>query len=174
MRDPSIRSHLVPGSMRLPTPLALRMILAVLLVAGCDSQSEQDAFRDAASRPPAGFTEVTDDGIVVSVDEDDWRSAPAFIGIVRVSPAQPNPVDAGFVNIPVSVFQFNRVRGGLRLEALDASGRLRLLADEPQASSPGTYVFTFSPALIGRTGLVRLFVTDGFGRLVSYGDLMIE
>lgn len=146
----------------------------VLLAAGCDSTGPQEEFEEAASRPPVDFTQTTINGNVVSVDDDDWRTAPAFAGIVRVSPAHPNPPGDNFVNIPVSVFQFNQVRGGLLLRAVDATGNFIILDEIQEASSPGAYVFTFSPALIGRRGLVRLFVLDGFGDLVSYGDLMIE
>ncbi|ARA92876.1 hypothetical protein AWN76_006665 [Rhodothermaceae bacterium RA] len=149
-------------------------LLSLLLMAGCDSTGPQETFEDDASRPPSGFTRTDANGGVLSVDEDDWRTAPAFAGIVRVSPAHPNPPGDQFVNIPVSVFQFNQVRGGLVVRALDAADRFIVLDEIQQASSPGAYVFTFSPSLIGRRGLVRLFILDGFEKLVSYGDLMIE
>lgn len=145
-----------------------------LAVVGCDNQSQQDDFAEEASQAPSGFSETDEGGRVISVDENDWRTAPVYRGIVRVEPAYPNPVSQGFVSIPVVVSYGNSVRGGLVLRAYSSSGQLTTLAGIPEASDPGTYAFTFSPSILGRTGLVRLFIFDEGSEIVSYGDLMIR
>ncbi len=150
------------------------LIAFVFLYSGCSLEKQQDAFTDEAYSPAAGYTETDKNGLVVSRDEDDWRTAPVYGGVVRVDPAFPNPVEAGFVTVPLLVMQSNSVRGGLVLRAVAANGRMVNLDDAPQARDPGAYVFQFSAGIIGRNGLVRLFVFDGGGGLVSYGDLMIR
>lgn len=154
-------------------PVCILLVLALVLPA-CDTQEDTDAFVAAASREPVGHTKTDAQGTVLTEDADDWRTAPIFIGKVRVDPAWPNPSRGTIVTIPVSVLEFEAVRGGLVLRTRDNSGRLSILDEIPDATSPGAYVFQFTPALIGRTGLVRLFVLDRFGELVSYGDLLLE
>lgn len=145
------------------------------LGSGCDSQRDEiDAFIASANRAPMGFVRTDEIGTVIEEDRDDWRVSPIFAGRVSVSPAYPNPVSSGFVTIPVTVRDFSSVRGGLALWARDVSGRLRVLDEIPGADQPGVYVFNFAAALIGRTGLVRLFILDGTQEIVSYGDLLIE
>ncbi|MBT4603538.1 MAG: hypothetical protein HOC28_10410 [Bacteroidetes Order II. Incertae sedis bacterium] len=78
------------------------------------------------------------------------------------------------MTIPVTILEFNSIQGGLSLRARDASGNLRTLDDILDSSDPGAYIFRFSPALLARTGLIRLFIFDRLGELVSYGDLMVE
>ena len=155
----------------------LRCCLVVgvlLLVAGCDTQGQQDDFVDAAFGPVAGFTRTDDRGRVVEADADDWRTAPLYVTRIFVEPAYPNPTGGQFVSIQVSVREFNAVPGGLELAALDANGRFARLDRIDDASSPGAYVLTFNPTFLGRRGLVRVFILDGIGEVVSYGDLLVE
>ena len=127
-----------------------------------------------ASVTPAGFVKTDTAGRIIEEDKDDWRVAPVYGGKVRFDPAYPNPVSIDFVTIPVTILEFNSIQGGLALRARDASGNLRTLDDILDAGDPGAYVFRFSPALLNRTGLVRIFIFDRLGELVSYGDLMIH
>ncbi len=151
------------------------MIVCVLITAaGCDTQGGQDDFAASASRRPSGYTQTNADGTVVTVDEDDWRTSPAYRGTVRIDPAYPNPVATEFVTVPVTVTQFNSVRGGLVLRAYNSAGLLFRLADIPEARDPGAYVFSFAPGLLGRLGLQRVFVFDTVGEIVSYGDIMVQ
>lgn len=152
----------------------LTAVLVMIMLSGCDGQKAAEAFEEAASRPPSGFTRTNDQGLVESDDEDDWRISPLFAGKVRVDPAYPNPTPGGTVIVHVAVLEFDAVGGGLVLRARDNSGRLALLDDLDDATSPGTYVFQFPSILLARTGLVRLFILDRFGELISYGDLKIE
>jgi len=153
---------------------ACAVLVCLLSTSGCDSQEQQDIFVQDAGATPEAFARTDNTGRIVDDDPDDWRVAPVFGGKVRFDPAYPNPVGGGFVIIPVTVLEFNAIQGGLALRARDASGRLRTLDDILDASDPGAYIFRFSPALLNRTGLVRVFIFDRLGELVSYGDLMIQ
>ncbi len=150
------------------------VILFGLLVSACDSQKQQNDFEEDAGRPPSGFTSTDADGVVGSEDEDDWRTAPIYFGKIRIDPAYPNPSFGQFVTVPVSIQEFDAIQGGLVLRADDGSGSLRLLAEILNSSQPGAYVLRFSPAILGRTGLIRLFVFDRLGELVSYGDISLQ
>lgn len=157
------------------TPFLCTAVLAVAVFVGaCDTHNQQDEFADRASATPSGYTNTGDGGQVISEDEDDWRTAPLFVGKVRVDPAYPNPVSTDFVTIPFTVLDFNAIRGGLEVRGFDSSGRFIVLDTEPGANNPGAYIFSFTPALLGRTGLHRLFIFDGFGEIVSYGDLLVQ
>ena len=140
----------------------------------CDSQQQQDEFVSSASDTPSGFVRTDSNGAIVDDDKDDWRIAPIYGGKVRLDPPYPNPATVDFVTIPVTILEFNSIQGGLSLRARDASGNLRTLDDILDSSVPGAYIFRFSPALLARTGLIRLFIFDRLGELVSYGDLMVE
>ena len=157
----------------------VRVTLSVLLLTAfcltaCDSQQQQDDFVKDASRTPEGFARTDQGGRILDDDKDDWRIAPVYGGKVRLDPAYPNPASIGFVTIPVTILEFNSIQGGLSLRGRDASGNLRTLDDILDTNNPGAYIFRFSPALLARTGLVRLFIFDRLGELVSYGDLLIE
>lgn len=150
------------------------ILLVLLPLFGCDSQEQQDEFVNDASSDASGFARTDNTGRILDDDQDDWRIAPIYGGKVRLDPAYPNPAAADFVTIPVTILEFNAIQGGLALRGRDASGTLRTLDDILDTSDPGAYIFRFSPALLARTGLVRLYVFDRLGELVSYGDLMIE
>jgi hypothetical protein len=154
--------------------LAKLMLLPFLFLAlACSTQGAQDRFADEATRTPSEYTKTDAQGRVLSEDPDDWRTAPIYIGVVVVDPAYPNPVEEGFVHVRVTVREFNQVRGGLVLRAFDQLGRMMTLDSIQNARQPGSYLLTFSPALLGRRGLHRLFIFDTSGEIVSYGDLMV-
>lgn len=144
------------------------------LLAACDSQQQQNSFVEDANLTAKGFTSTDASGLVISQDDDDWRTAPVYFGKVRIDPVYPNPSSTEFVTVPVTVLEFNSVQGGLVLRARDNANRLRLLDEIDNASDPGAYIMRFSPAILSRFGLVRLFVFDRLGELVSYGDLQIS
>lgn len=150
------------------------VLCTAFLLNACDTQAEQDEFADRASLPPSGYTQTTLDGEIVSVDEDDWRTAPVYGPSVVVDPAYPNPFSEGFLYVPVYVRFSDSIRGGLALRAYNNTGRLVTLGTIPEAFQQGSYAFNVSPGLIGRRGLVRLFIFDASSELVSYGDLFIE
>ncbi len=155
--------------MKLRRALALLCLPAVLTA--CDGQRLQESFAADARRSPSGLTRTSAQGAVSETDADDWRTAPLYGGRVRVSPAFPNPVtQVSFVSVPVAVLDFEGVQGGLSLHAYDTGGRLRVLTTQ-SVTGPGTYVLSFSAAQLGRIGLTRVFVLDGRGEILSYGDI---
>ena len=179
----TVRSDFQPTSrfvVSLRSSSVLHVILVLLLagsfMSGCDSQQQQDEFAREASSTPEGFARTDNTGRILDDDENDWRVSPIYGGKVRFDPAYPNPVAGEFVTIPVTILEFNSIQGGLTLRAYDSSTprNLRTLDDILDASDPGAYIFRFSPTLLNRTGLVRMFIFDRLGELVSYGDLMIE
>lgn len=148
--------------------------MATFLVAGCDTQEEQDDFAAQAGRPPENITRVDASGKVLSEDKDDWRTAPVYAGEIRVDPAMPNPVSTeGFVTVRVTVTVFDAVYSPLRLKNM-RNDRLQTLSEIERASSPGAYLFHAPVSLIGPAGMHRLFIFDGIGEIVSYGDVLVQ
>lgn len=141
---------------------------------GCDTQNQQDDFAEEASRPPARITVRDREGNTGERDEDDWRTAPVYRGVVLVEPAYPNPSNAEFITVPFTIYQFGGVRGGMVLRAYNPNGQFIMLDNIPEATSPGGYSFTFSPGLLSTKGLHRVYLFDGAGEIVSYGDVLIE
>lgn len=158
-------------------PIRFRHLLVpaiAVLFLGCDSQGQQDEFAEDASGPPNGFVRTEDGGEIIEDDPDDWRTAPVYAGKISVRPAYPNPADVeDVVTVSFNVTAFGAVRAPLRLEVLRDRG-LFVLESIDAAGDPGAYAFTFSAALLGRTGLHRLYVFDGGGEIVSYGDVMVQ
>ena len=155
----------------------------VALTTGCDSQQAQEQFQQDANLPPSGIAVTDDGGTILDDDPDDWRTAPAFAGIVRFEPAYRNPTSGDLITVPVIVQQFNALPGGLELRGLDDTGRLALLDDLPQATQPGAYTFVFSPAQFSITGnlpsirgihRVFIFGIQGTSDVISYGDILVE
>jgi hypothetical protein len=150
-------------------------ILIAVLVSACDSQEQQNEFSVDASLPPKGFTETDQSGVIKSEDEDDWRTAPLYFGKVQIAPLYPNPETVEFVTVPINILQFDAVQSGFTLRAYDQTLDTLVLLDRmTEINGPGGYSMRFSPAVLGRTGLVRVFVFDAANEIVSYGDLMID
>lgn len=145
----------------------------ILVGMGCDTQNLQEDFIRDADRTPSGFTNTDAGGQIISTDDDDWRTAPVYLGTVRVDPPFPNPTGADFVSLPITISQFNQLRGGMVLRARDRQGRFIILDEILEARDPGAYVFNFTPIELNE-GLQRLFIFDSVGELVSYGDLMVQ
>lgn len=146
----------------------------VLFVGACDSQEQQNNFVDDAGATPSGFTRTDAEGSIISDDTDDWRTSPLYLGKVRLDPVYPNPSSGEFVTVPLSILEFNTLQGGIVLRAYDNSNRLRLLDEIDNTGSPGAYILRFSPAILGRTGLIRLFIFERIGgELISFGDLQV-
>lgn len=153
----------------------LLFTIFIILVSGCDAVDEQRDFVDEARLPPEGITETDERGNILSEDEDDWRTSPRYATRVVVDPAFPNPANGSFVSLNVTVREFNVVVGGLELGSFDAQGRFTRLDDIRQASDPGLYTFVFNPSALGLApgSLVRVYILDDPGEIVSYGDLQL-
>lgn len=155
--------------------LQVLVVCGVLALMACDTAELQSDFEEEAFSMPSGITSTDKNGEVAETDEDDWRTSPAYMGRVYIDPAFPNPVGPNdFVTIPVRVRQFNALEGSLALVSFDEDRVARRLDDIRDARDPGAYVFSFSPRVLGVTGLVRVYVVDNGGGLISYGDLLIE
>lgn len=156
-------------------PRLLLFLAYLILVTGCDTTGDQRDFTDDARLPPDGITATDDRGNILSDDSDDWRTSPRYVTRVIVDPAFPNPTGGSFVTLNVTVREFNAVVGGLELGSFDAQGRFTRLDDISRASDPGLYTFVFNPATLGRPvgSLVRIYILDDPGEIVSYGDLRL-
>ena len=154
---------------------AVLWAMLIFVLAGCDNQGAQEDFISEAGLAPSDITRILDNsfgGTICSEDADDWRTSPVYNGIVLVErPASPNPAGGTLVTITIRVLQFDRVRGSLALRAFGAGNTLISLDTIIDASSPGEYVFQFSPSLLSENGLHRVFIFDAVGELISYGDI---
>ncbi len=161
---------------RLRPALCLLVLLLLASGTGCDSREAQEDFLDDAAERPEGITRTGSDGEVVSVDEDDWRTAPTYAALIQISPAHPNPSLGRLVTIDVSVLHAGAVQGALVLRAFDDRGNLTILDELPQSRQPGFYAFRFPSSVLGTTGVVRVFIYDRYSAgsaLVSYGDIQL-
>lgn len=139
--------------------------------AGCDTQGAQNDFLDEAGQSPSEITRIVG-GEVCSEDPDDWRTSPVYNGIILVERgADPNPASSTLITINIRVLQFDRVRGSLSLRAFGVGNNYLFLDTILDASSPGDYVFQFESSLLSENGLHRVFIFDGIGELISYGDI---
>jgi hypothetical protein len=154
------------------TRITLYLLLA-LIVIGCSSD---DGFFERASMLPQGIVQTDADGRIVDrpASETDWEIAPNYRSVVFIEPAYPNPATvADQIRIPVSVYIEGAVIGGLRVEFIQDQ-RFVELAVHPEVSAGGAYVLNFPAALFGAAGLYRVFIVDGRGAIVSYGDIRIQ
>ncbi len=152
-------------------------VLVALLLPGCDSQRDaQEEFVARAEGAAEGFVRTDAAGAILEDDPDDWRTAPLFAGRISFRPAYPNPTTGEPVTLSFTTLEFNAVTDRMTLRYRDPADprRLPLLDEITNASQTGGHDFRFSPTQIGVKGLHRLFVFDGFGELVTYGDVMLE
>lgn len=156
-----------------PVAVLGAFVLLLAVIVGCDSQELQDQFAREASGPPSGITETTIDGEILSRDDDDWRTSPAYRGVLNVTPAFPNPAAEDQIHIPVSVTEFERVAGGFMLRAYRGTTFVTLGTAITQ-TDPGIHVLRFSPGELATKGLHRVYIFDLASELVSYGDIMIQ
>lgn len=148
--------------------------MLLFVATGCGDND--DGFRERASARPSGIVQTDADGNVIDWpdSEQDWETSPSYLGVVIVDALYPNPATVGStLRIPVTVRTTGGVRGGLYIEWI-REGILTRIAEYPFVNEPGYYVLEFDAALFGTTGLFRIFITDGRGDVVSYGDIRIQ
>lgn len=154
----------------------------VTVASGCDTYEQQNEFTERAfGEQPEDYTPTDIDGNVdsTSIDDDDWRTAPAYSGVI-VKPAHPNPLSEGVGRISITVPFLESVDGRIVLCAFAPNNsRFRTIDSLPETT--GTQVLIIQPGHVRRTGLVRLFVMDSVTtecsaarEVISYGDVMIE
>ncbi|MCS7082572.1 MAG: hypothetical protein N2561_09355 [Bacteroidetes bacterium] len=165
----------------------MRILLSLtalgICLGACTGQWEaaQDAFVRQAWEAPRGFTRTDPTGRVLEEDLDDWRTAPLFRGILLIHPPYPNPTRGEDLRLPVEVLAFSGLSGGLEGWAADLQGRPVRLFRHGQFAGPGLYTIRFSLAVLAPNlnwaslrGLHRVRIFDEQGRMVTYGDVMLE
>lgn len=117
---------------------------------------------------------------MISRDDDDWRVAPFFQGMVRVSEAAfPNPVlSSETVSINLSVDGTEYVNG-LETAVYHGDGILVPLDMDERSPLPvGQVTIRFGASELGRfddpVGLHRVIVFDRNGQVITYGDIQVE
>lgn len=158
------------------------LILSMLLV-GCNSANDdQRRFELNSFEEPTGFTRTDFSGRISSMDENDWRIAPLFGGLINVfNPAFPNPVGNQSFRIDLDVISIDAVNG-LIIYTRDETGFNRTIYTHPSAPLPTGIVSVFIPARIldntgiftNARGLHRIWLYDRSGRLITYGDIQVE
>jgi hypothetical protein len=159
------------------------LIISCTLFVSCDTGA-QEAFRNAAGAVPNGFTRTNNGGVVQgTVDADDWRTAPFFIGLIRFEPVYQNPSTSAnrYMTLDYTITSTDAIYGALSIRAYNDNGQFVLLDDQANATLPGIYSFHFDVSQLSASGSVstisgklhRIFVFSG-GEIVSYGDLMVE
>lgn len=161
------------------------VLLFALLSLNCTRNDDQRDFEQEAYRIPQNFTRTTAQGEVTSVDEDDWRIAPLFQGLIEIEPPFPNPSNTtSAIQFEIEITGVQSITG---LEVIvffddyDPNYGSNVLYYENQTLQPGLTTFQINPIELGEEpvaesarGLHRIFIFDGRQQLISYGDIKIE
>ncbi len=157
----------------------LILILNLLVLSGCNQNSDQRDFEQQAFSVPSGITETDQEGVVIGTpDPDDWRIAPFFQGDIELilSP-YPNPVlSNGDLRIEIQVNFLERISGiDIRVYRLSSFYRID---DRPQVST-GITPFTIGANIIAGgnpnpQGIYRIIILDENENVITYGDVEIE
>ena len=132
-------------------------------------------FQREAESPPANFTPATRAGVLTGEDRDDWRETPDVHCRLSFFPAYPNPAtQTDSVTVRLTVTGSTGLRSGLVLGGFDNTSTFQLLDSIPSIPRSGSYIFRFTLAKLRRLGLRRLYVIDGVGNTITYGDVMIQ
>lgn len=162
-----------------------KIILLSILVcalAGCDRNSAQEEFEREAFAAPNNFTRTDASGNILQNDPDDWRIAPLFQGFVEINaPAYPNPSIGQRFTIELLITGLEAV-SGLEIYTRDQVGRPFILYnDNRRPLPPGLLDIYLEPAWLTPSrvyseaiGLHRIFIYDGNGNMITYGDLKVE
>lgn len=160
----------------------LLMLLVVVLV-GCNSAiDDQIRFEQQSLAEPEGITRTDFSARILSADENDWRIGPLFVGFVNVfNPPFPNPIGNQNIRFELDVISFDAV-DGLIIVTQDETGFNRTLFTFPSAPLPtGIITVQFPARLLDNTGIFtnargihRIWAYDRRGRLITYGDILVE
>jgi hypothetical protein len=169
--------------MKICQPSIFWLLALLFALLGCDSANDdQRAYELSSFAEPEGITRTDVSGRILSLDESDWVIGPVFQGLVDVFiPVFPNPVGNQAVRIDLNVNSIDAING-LRVVTMDENGISRTLVTYPQAPLPTGIV---SIAFLARTldntgiftnarGLHRVWLYDRNGRLITYGDILVE
>lgn len=157
----------------------LLLLLNLLILSGCNQNSDQREFERQAFSEPSGFTKTDQQGQVIGdPDPDDWRIAPFFQGDIQlISYPNPNPVlSNGELRIEILVNFLMRI-SEINI-FVNRPSSFEPIIDTHQASL-GNNTFTI-PANIIADGnpspqrLYRIIIMDENENVITYGDVEIE
>ncbi|MEO1021129.1 MAG: hypothetical protein AAFW89_01180 [Bacteroidota bacterium] len=156
--------------------------LGLLLILGsCARDEDQVDFEAQALQRPANFTETNANKEVISLDEDDWRISPLYIGNT-VDPAYPNPVELNDrVQIDLNIF-FTNSQGINQIQVFyyAPDGRLIPILTENNVQEGLVPIFIDANTLNAfgnpesSRGLQRIILYDGLQNVITYGDIMVQ
>ncbi|MEX0720263.1 MAG: hypothetical protein WD059_06315 [Balneolaceae bacterium] len=163
----------------------LLLLIFVAVNQNCTRNDEQREFEQEAYRPPNDFTETSPQGEVNSVDEDDWRISPLFQGLFEVRAPFPNPSNTtSAIQFEIEVTGVQSINGIeviVFFDDYDPREGSNVLYFDTESLPQGLTTFQINPLELGEIsvpesvrGLHRIYIYDGRGQLISYGDIMIE
>lgn len=157
----------------------LILLLILLILSGCNQNSDQREFEQQAFSEPTGITETDENGdITGNNDPDDWRISPFFQGDIElIFPPFPNPVQTNNrLTINIQVLFLERVRE-IYIRVYRPPSFYQIGPREPALFGGNT--FRLNPVEIaGRNpnpkGTYRIIIQDENQNVITYGDIEIE
>lgn len=151
----------------------------VFALGSCTSITGQKEFEREALQLPANYTRTSALGTVELSDTDDWRISPLYEQLVFVNPPFPNPTRGQQLT-----WEF-RITGSPGLQtiqvfAFNALGRRFLTAFQVSGDSffeviqLNPIVFSSTTLLSDAAGLHRVLFYDQLGRIITYGDILVD
>jgi len=161
---------------------SIPIILGILLLtASCTRNNAQRDFEQDAYMEPAGYTAAESPTELTSIDEDDWRTSPLFQGLVKVYPAYPNPVSTNEQFFLEIESLFTNSINGIEIVVRYPNNRPFPIYQEFETDINGLKTILLDPLELGMDGspeaargLKRIFIFDGNGQMISYGDIEVE
>lgn len=164
----------------------LTLLLLISFLGSCTRNDAQREFEKEAYALPQNYTKTNNQGEVLEVDEDDWRTSPLYQGLIEIEPPFPNPTTTNqSVQFDVYVTGVNSVDGiqvWFFYDNLDGNNRDRIILYENfETLQPGLTTFQINPIefaefgnVEGARGLNRVYIFSGNQQMISYGDIMVE
>ena len=158
------------------------VLLLLALRAGCSRDSDQENFERQAFSTPENITRTSATGEVLQNDPDDWRIAPMFQGFVDIiQPPFPNPSSGQRFTLEILITGLESIFG-LEVYTRNSFGRpVMIFSDSRRPLPPGILDINIEPAWLstsgsysGAIGLHRIFIYDGSGNMITYGDLEVQ
>ncbi|MCC5925415.1 MAG: hypothetical protein JJU41_02545 [Bacteroidetes bacterium] len=166
----------------MPAKRILAFLFILSIVIGCSRDSDQEEFERQAFSAPENITRTSASGEVLQTDPDDWRIAPMFQGFVEViQPPYPNPSAGQRFTLEILITGLESIFG-LEVYTRNAFGRpVMIYNDTRRPLPPGISDINIEPSWLstngtysGAIGLHRIFIYDGSGNMITYGDLEVQ
>lgn len=158
------------------------LIAFFVALSACSRDSDQEEFERQAFSTPENITRTSATGEILQNDPDDWRIAPMFQGFVEIiQPPYPNPSSGQRFTFEILITGLESIFG-LEIYTRNAFGRpVMIFSDTRRPMPPGITDINIEPTWLsvdgtysGSLGLHRIFIYDGNGNLISYGDLEVQ